>query len=161
MALANADIANIALNKNIFVSEAVNGGYWYKANSSATSLTKSPYDPLEQVRNGEFRYIGSSDSSNLFEWKDSTGNVVLALNKKGQLVSYDEDTKRFILLTAQADIKDIQQYLDNLKLLNIEDVGELVEKVDSENLYEFKDANGAVVLRLAKMVYCALLRLMT
>ncbi len=95
-------------------------------------------------------FFESSNSENLFEWKDSAGNVVLALNKKGQLVSYDEDTKRSILLTAQADIKDIQQYLDNLKLLNIEDVGELIEKVDSENLYEFKDADGAVVLRLAK-----------
>ena len=47
LALANADIANIALNKNIFVSEAANGGYWYKATAGATSLTKSAYDPVE------------------------------------------------------------------------------------------------------------------
>ena len=50
LALANADIANIALNKNIFVSEAANGGYWYKATAGATSLTKSPYDPIEQAK---------------------------------------------------------------------------------------------------------------
>ena len=46
LALANADIANIPLNKNIFVSEVDNGGYWYKATAGATTLTKSPYDPL-------------------------------------------------------------------------------------------------------------------
>lgn len=50
LALANADIANIALNKNIFVSEAANGGYWHKATAGATSLTKSPYDPVTQAK---------------------------------------------------------------------------------------------------------------
>lgn len=50
LALANADIANIALNKNVFISEAINGGYWYKATAEATSLTKSPYDPLTQAK---------------------------------------------------------------------------------------------------------------
>lgn len=50
LALATADIANIALNTNVFVSEAVNGGYWYKATAGATSLTKSPYDPLTQAK---------------------------------------------------------------------------------------------------------------
>ena len=50
LALANADIANIALNKNVFVSESANGGYWYKATAGATSLTKSPYDPLTQAK---------------------------------------------------------------------------------------------------------------
>lgn len=51
LALATADIANIALNTNVFVSEAANGGYWYKATAGATSLTKSPYDPLTQAKN--------------------------------------------------------------------------------------------------------------
>jgi len=50
LALANADISNIALNKNVFVSEEANGGYWYKATAGATSLTKSPYDPLTQAK---------------------------------------------------------------------------------------------------------------
>lgn len=51
LALANADIANINLNQNVFISETVNGGYWYKAIAEATSLTKSPYDPLTQAKN--------------------------------------------------------------------------------------------------------------
>lgn len=51
LALANAAITNIALNENIFVSEAINGGYWYKTTAGATSLTKSPHDPLTQSKN--------------------------------------------------------------------------------------------------------------
>lgn len=50
LALATADIANIAVNQNVFVSEAANGGYWYKATAGATTLTRSPYDPLTQAK---------------------------------------------------------------------------------------------------------------
>lgn len=63
LALATADIANIALNKNIFVSEAANGGYWYKATAGATSLTKSPYDPLTQAKNYTDQNIDAFKSS--------------------------------------------------------------------------------------------------
>lgn len=50
LALATSDIANIPINKNVFISEAANGGYWYKATAGATSLTKSAYDPLMQSK---------------------------------------------------------------------------------------------------------------
>ncbi|MCJ0927928.1 GDSL-type esterase/lipase family protein [Acinetobacter lwoffii] len=50
LAAANADIANIVVGRNVFISEAINGGYWYKATSEATSLTKSAYDPLTQAK---------------------------------------------------------------------------------------------------------------
>lgn len=50
LVLANADISNIAINQNVFVSEAANGGYWYKATAGATSLTKSAFDPLQQAK---------------------------------------------------------------------------------------------------------------
>ena len=60
LALANADIANINLNQNVFVSEGVNGGYWYKATAGATSLTKSDYDPLTQSKNHTNALTGGS-----------------------------------------------------------------------------------------------------
>lgn len=44
---ANADIANIGLNTKVEVLNQTNGGSYYKATENATSLTKSPYDPLE------------------------------------------------------------------------------------------------------------------
>ena len=46
LAEANADIANIAIKDKVEVGEIANGGTWYKATAEATSLTKSPYDPI-------------------------------------------------------------------------------------------------------------------
>lgn len=47
----NADIANITVNQPVTIGESANGGIWYKASSGATSLTKSPHDPLLQAQN--------------------------------------------------------------------------------------------------------------
>ena len=47
LAEANADIANIAVNQNVNV---VDSGLYKKATAGATSLTKSPYDPLTQAK---------------------------------------------------------------------------------------------------------------
>ncbi|MEQ1322115.1 CotH kinase family protein [Acinetobacter soli] len=95
-------------------------------------------------------FITSEDSENLYEWKDSAGNVVLALNKKGQLVSYDENTKRSILLTNQEDIKELQKFVDELNLNNISVLLKLLATSDSSDLYTFDDSNGNIVLRLTK-----------
>lgn len=46
LAEANADIATLQVNQPVQIGEIANGGLWYKATSGATSLTKSPYDPL-------------------------------------------------------------------------------------------------------------------
>src|SRR5690606_24261118 len=50
LASANADIANIALNQSVIIGEEANGGLWEKKTAGATSLTKSPYDPLAQAK---------------------------------------------------------------------------------------------------------------
>lgn len=57
LAEANADIANIKPNTanqtvkdKVDIGEIANGGTWYKASSSDTTLTKSPYDPLTQAK---------------------------------------------------------------------------------------------------------------
>ena len=50
LAAANADITNIALNTKVSVLSATEGGDYYKATAGATSLTKSPYDSLEQAK---------------------------------------------------------------------------------------------------------------
>lgn len=78
--LANADIANISTNKNIFVSEAANGGYWYKATAGATSLTKSPYDPLSQAKNytDTIKLILDKDISTN---KDSSTKLLVAMQE--------------------------------------------------------------------------------
>lgn len=51
LAAANADIFSIGIKDKVEVGEITNGGTWYKATAGATSLTKSPYDPLQQSKN--------------------------------------------------------------------------------------------------------------
>lgn len=46
LAAANADIANIPLDAVVKVTSAVDGGDYEKVSAGATSLTKSPYDPV-------------------------------------------------------------------------------------------------------------------
>ncbi|GEM_PF-6544179 len=50
LAAANADIANIALNTRVSVLSSTEGGDYYKASAGATSLTKSPWDPVQQAK---------------------------------------------------------------------------------------------------------------
>ena len=109
---------------------------------------------IETIENDFKNIIGhfvvEADSENIYEWKDNAGNVVLALNKKGQLVSYDEDTKRSILLTNQEDIKELQKFVDELNLNNISVLLKLLTTSDSNDLYTFEDSDGNIVLRLTK-----------
>ena len=50
LSAANADIANIALDTKVSVLSETEGGDYYKATAGATSLTKSPHDPLAQAK---------------------------------------------------------------------------------------------------------------
>ena len=145
---ANADIANImprtqtdVARDPVTVGELDNGGIWYKENYDSTSLTKSPYDPLEQVRNGEFRYIGSSDSENLYEFKDADGTVVLRLAKNGLLRSAQIDDL-MLLLEAFGDFKQALKQTEDSKLLRFEDAEKnLLGYVDKFNNWVLNGMN--------------------
>lgn len=50
LADANAKVAEIPLNRLVRVLSATEGGDYYKASAGATSLTKSPYDPVTQAK---------------------------------------------------------------------------------------------------------------
>lgn len=62
LAEANADIANIALNQNVNV---VDSGLYKKDTAGATSLTKSPHDPVEQAKNYTDTFLPVLDSVSL------------------------------------------------------------------------------------------------
>lgn len=146
-ALFEADKSNIPSNTTVRIAQGENAGLfvWDGAN-----LTKAEGDVVELVNALLDKFLTSEESENLFEWKDNAGNVVLALNKKGQLVSYDEDTKRSILLTNQEDIKELKKFVDELNLNNINSLIKLLDASDSSDLYKFVDSEGSVVLRLTK-----------
>ena len=123
LALANADISSLAVNQAVNIGEVENGGLWYKATADATSLMKSPYDPLEQVKNIEFRYVDSSDSENIYEWKDVNGLLLLRLSKTGKLKS---------------------PQIDNIErtLSDIEFVSDVLAQQQSSKLLKFCDLNN-------------------
>ncbi|WP_152646868.1 hypothetical protein [Acinetobacter radioresistens] len=50
LADANAKVAEIPLNRLVRVLSATDGGDYYKASAGATSLTKSPWDPVQQAK---------------------------------------------------------------------------------------------------------------
>lgn len=50
LAEANYYSTTMAVNDVVTVGEEANKGLWYKATAGATSLTKSPYDPLTQAK---------------------------------------------------------------------------------------------------------------
>ena len=109
LAAATADIANIALNQSVTIGEAANGGLWYKATAGATSLTKSPYDPLTQANqytnssvNPIKKLIGVDESELLetavdqdgfaYRMTDAEGNVRFSGKKLGFNDSGIEET---------------------------------------------------------------------
>lgn len=75
MAEANADISNITANQNVNVADS---GLHYKATAGATTLTKSPYDPLTQAK------ADATTKANAAE-----------VNAKNYTESYTSDIKSF------------------------------------------------------------------
>lgn len=137
MALFEEDKTNIPPNSTVRIAQGDDAGLYV-------------WDGTNLILAKESIFFEGSNSENLFEWKDNAGNVVLALNKKGQLVSYDEDTKRSILLTNQEDIKELKKFADELNLNNVNSLIKLLDANDSSDLYRFIDSDGSVVLRLTK-----------
>lgn len=98
LAAANADIANI--RPDVYVITGDNGAY-YKATAGATTLTKSPYDPLTQsknftmLENSNLRKNIESDifvfSSNLFDKDAVTPNT--SIDTDGTII---EDSSRWL-----------------------------------------------------------------
>ena len=146
-ALFEADKVNVPSNTTVRIAQGENSGLyvWDGAN-----LTKAEGDVVEIVNALLNQFITSEDSENLYEWKDNAGKVVLALNKNGQLVSYDENTKRSILLTNQEDIKELQKFVDELNLNNISVLLKLFATSDSSDIQRWEDLNGLPLLRLTK-----------
>jgi len=110
LALANADIANIALDTKVSVLSETEGGDYYKATAGATSLTKSPYDPLTQSKEYVNIRMILSESKGAFELTDPNGRFVIYIKRDGTIF-----TKHGDLTVVQSFIKQNQSAL--LKLL--------------------------------------------
>ena len=121
LAAANADIANIPLGVSVKVLSDEEGGEYYKAISGATSLTKSPYDPLTISKAAIEEKIIFEDGLDITVLKDANGKSVYRIKKDGKIY----------IIGLGSDIAS-----------SINDLNSLIAVTDSENLIELHDING-------------------
>lgn len=125
LALANADIANIEVNQPVHVGEVANGGLWYKATSGASTLTKSPYDPLTQAKN----YVERAWLLNLFASPEF--NLSLAERADGATVT-DESGEAVLELISAQDFGGITfvRYLHEINEIGLQPNNTVITQVD-------------------------------
>ncbi|WP_081410060.1 exo-alpha-sialidase [Acinetobacter indicus] len=121
LAAANADIANIPLGVSVKVLSDEEGGEYYKAISGATSLTKSPYDPLTISKAAIEEKIIFEDGLDIAVLEDANGKSVYRIKKDGKIY----------IVGLGSDIAS-----------SINDLNSLMAVTDSENLIELHDING-------------------
>lgn len=149
LAAANADIANIALNQSVTIGEAENSGLWYKASADATSLTKSPYDPLtqsqklakENTKELISQIVTSGGGlSNLYEFRDSADDLVVVMKSNGNII------------TPEADLYNIAEKSNTLFIHKdqIRATSKTLERSLAENLYDFQDSEGSDAVSITK-----------
>ena len=133
LAEANLDIANIGVGAKVDTDDS---GRHYKATAGATSLTKSPYDPLTQANAftkvevsaaersakmyTDYRVDVANNSDDLHHFADKNGDIVAAIKSDG-----------------------------TLDVLNLTINGETLEhENDSEPLHVFTSKDGDIALSL-------------
>ena len=131
LALANADIANIAVNQNVNV---VDSGLHYKATAGATSLTKSPYDPIAQAEGYSKELVASlnlkksTDTDYIPIVGDAIDNRILGFDtitetlvgafpeNSGAAISSTKSYKYFAQKPLAADVNHILSYGQSLSV---------------------------------------------
>lgn len=142
LAAATADIANIALNQSVTIGEEANKGLWYKATAGATSLTKSPYDPLTQANT----YTDNKVKSVTNNFKTKALMVASTLpNDSYAMVTEDTEANNGLYVKT-AGIWVLSKYspIDKNYLDSKLDIN------DENELLALKDANGHVVVFVDK-----------
>ena len=106
LAAANSDIANIALNQSVTIGEEANAGLWYKATAEATSLTKSPYDPLTQAK-ADATAKADAAEVNAKNYAKPVVDVYVKLNFAGYAAAWvSPDPENSEILNVAGGIKD-------------------------------------------------------
>ncbi|WP_025095792.1 sialate O-acetylesterase [Acinetobacter soli] len=115
LAAANADIANIQLNSKVSVLSVTDGGDYYKASSSATNLTKSPYDALSLAKADASTKADAAQAAAVASANANTKTSVNALNtniatKFDKLDLYSTTDASIIPVLVDADNKVLIGY---------------------------------------------------
>ncbi|WP_227552624.1 glycoside hydrolase family protein [Acinetobacter albensis] len=161
LAVANADIANIALDTKVTVLSATDGGDYYKATAGATSLTKSPYDPLAQAK------AFTKDSADVFDASKVSGNYALTFDQAVALIPSDLK-KRF--LTLKYNNSEVLTYVNTnlttnwtnqrfwIRLINTMAEGK-INHVDERMIYKGFTLGGGASITYGADNYCVIIPL--
>ena len=167
-AAAEADIANIALNQSVMIGEEANSGLWEKKTADATTLTKSPYDPIINAKNYtdevqqeinslidtivqevSKKLLNSTDNS-IINVVDIFENIVFKIDKDGKIYAVGMESD---LVTTIASNKSLVQQLSDdvtnqvLTKLFSSTTGNILDLVDAvENIVFQIKADGKIHL---------------
>ena len=125
LAAATADIANIALNQSVMVGEEANSGLWEKKTVGATSLTKSPYDPLTQAKKYVDGTVEHVQRDSILELVDVNSHLVMSV----------DDLGRLHLIGMDADVAESVNKLSNA-----------IDSSTTSNIFEVFDSSGNITL---------------
>ncbi len=93
LAAANADIANIPVNSVVKVTDAIDGGDYERASAEATTLTKSPHDPLTQAKEyTDLSEIKVKNYTDAIKTDKSTADSIGETNVIAAIASADDKT---------------------------------------------------------------------
>lgn len=142
LAAANADIANIPFGTSVKVLSAENGGDYYKAGESSTSLTKSAYDPelfsknyIDSIAAPINEVLDKNSEQNLDESVDKNLNVYRYTDKDGglHLAGLDESVQESFAQVKEQNKNIPTTTKDNI-LNSFEDsIGNVVAYIDTES----------------------------
>lgn len=106
LAGANADIANMKVGQVVTIASDEDGGLYYKATEGATSLTKSPYDPLTQAK-ADATTKANAAEANAKDYAKPVVDVYVKLNYEGYAVAWvSPDPENSAIINIAGGIKD-------------------------------------------------------
>ena len=148
LALAEADIANITIKDKVDIGEIANGGTWYKATAGATTLTKSPFDPLTQSKaDATTKANNAETNAKIYADKKTAHLAELTLSKtetNSTVIPILVDSSNKTLIGYDTEKDQIQagglqeQVLDNLP--------NLMKSVDSTKIAVLTDAQNKILI---------------
>lgn len=156
LAAANADIANIPVNGVVKVTDPIDGGDYYKASSDATTLTKSPWDPLTLAKAYASDYTDTkfTDIKSYVDSLSYAANEVLLRAVFNDLINQIEELKAGenswtdSLISTESGLtqRQLNNKFRSLKQFGADGNGTENDTVAIEAASEWMETNGGTVI---------------
>ena len=148
LAAANADIGNIGIKDKVEVGEIANGGTWYKATAGATTLTKSPYDPLTQAKADATTKANAAEANaiNKTENQLQAGNGLMNFTGAGIIPIITDENNNILLGYNPLTQEFVGNLLDKLAISSSLNLDGLYNFIGSGIIPFFTDSNNKIIM---------------